>query len=93
MPALERVIAACGYQNPSEAVKMPACQKLESVCEIMLIDADSFHAELYRRKNDHSGIELVREAEAVLSLVSVDVRILTSERYQGIAVPAPTISF
>jgi hypothetical protein len=46
MPALERVIAAYGCQNLSEAVKMPAYQKLESVCEIMLIDADRFHAEL-----------------------------------------------
>ena len=59
----------------------------------MLIDADNHHAELYRRENDHWGIELVRGAEAALPLVSVELRISLSELYEGIVIPeAPAVS-
>ena len=57
----------------------------------MLIDADSYHAELYRRENDHWGIQLVRGAEAALSLVSVDLQISMSELYEGIAISASSV--
>jgi hypothetical protein len=57
----------------------------------MLIDADSYHAELYRRENNHWGIELVRGTEAALSLASVELRTSMSELYEGIAISAPTI--
>jgi Uma2 family endonuclease len=70
---------------------MPAYQRIESVSEILLIDADSHHAELYRRENNHWGIELVRGGEAALFLTSVDLRISMSELYQGIAIPAATV--
>jgi hypothetical protein len=53
-----------------------------------MIDADSQHAELYRRENNHWGIELVRGAEAMLFLVSIDLRIAMCELYEGIAIPA-----
>jgi hypothetical protein len=57
----------------------------------MLIDADSHHAELYRRENDHWGIQLVRVAEASLFLTTVDLRIPMSELYEGIAIPTVTV--
>ena len=64
---------------------------MESVREIMLIDADSHHAELYRRENDRWGIQLVRGFEATLSLTAIDLRISMSELYEGIAIPTPTV--
>jgi Uma2 family endonuclease len=65
---------------------------IESIREILLIDSESRHAELYRRENDHWGIELVRGAEASLFLTSVDLRISMSELYEGIAIPVETVA-
>jgi Uma2 family endonuclease len=69
-------------------LKLPAYQKIASVREILLIDADSRHAEVYRRENDHWGIELVRGAAAMLFLASIGLRLSMSELYEGIALPA-----
>jgi Uma2 family endonuclease len=71
-------------------INLPVDQSIESVREILLLDSDSYHAELYRRQNQHWGIELVRSAEASLSLTSVNLRIAISELYQDIAFPAET---
>jgi Uma2 family endonuclease len=71
--------------------KMPAYQNIESVREILLIDADSHHAEVYRRENNHWGIELVRGAEAMLFLASIELRISMSELYEGIAIPESAV--
>ena len=68
-------------------MKMPAYQQLDSVREVMLIDADDYHAELYRRVNGHWGVELVRGAEASLHLASIDLRIPLFNLYKGIAMP------
>jgi hypothetical protein len=57
----------------------------------MLIDADSHHAELYRRESDRWGIQLVRGAKASLSLTTVDLRISMADLYEGIAIPAETV--
>src|ERR1700747_2976221 len=59
-------------ERTDRRLKLPVYQTMESVREIMLIDADSHHAELYRRDNDHWGIQLVRGAEATLILPAVD---------------------
>ncbi len=72
-------------------LKLPAYQRIESVREILLIDADSHHAELHRRENDRWGIELVRGAGARLSLASVELAVQMSEVYEGIALPSADI--
>jgi Uma2 family endonuclease len=90
-PILVVEILSPSTERSDRRPKLPAYQKLESVREIMLIDADNYHAELYRRENDHWGIELVRGAEAALRLASVDLRISMSELYEGIAMPAAAI--
>src|SRR5438128_10699626 len=74
-------------ERSDRRVKLPIYQEIESVREILLIDADSHHAELYRRENDHWGIELVRGAQASLYLTSVDLRISMPDLYEGIAIP------
>jgi Uma2 family endonuclease len=91
-PILIVEILSPSTERTDRRLKLPAYQIIESVREIMLIDADSHHAELYRRENDHWGIQLVRGAEATLYLTSVDLRISISELYEGIAIPAATIA-
>lgn len=90
-PILIVEILSPSTERSDRRLKLPAYQELESVCEIMLIDADNYDAELYRREEDNWGIELVRGAEPVLRLASVDLRISTSELYEGIAIPAAAI--
>ena len=87
-PILIIEILSPSTERSDRRLKLPAYQNLESVREIMLIDADSYHAEVYRRENDHWGIELVRGLEAALSLISIDLRMSMSELYEGIAMPA-----
>jgi Uma2 family endonuclease len=90
-PILIVEILSPSTERSDRRLKMPAYQRIESVREILLIDADSHHAELYRRENNRWGIELVRGGEATLILASVDLRISMSELYQGIAIPAATV--
>jgi Uma2 family endonuclease len=87
-PILVVEILSPSTERSDRRVKLPAYQSLERVREVVLIDADSHHAELYRRENSHWGIERVRGAEATLFLASVDLRIVMSELYEGIAIPA-----
>ena len=90
-PILIIEILSPSTERTDRRLKLPAYQIMRSVREIMLIDVDSHHAELYRRENDHWGIQLVRGAEATLFLATVDLRISMSELYEGIAIPAATV--
>lgn len=90
-PILIVEILSPSTERTDRRLKLSAYQTMESVREIMLIDADSHHAELYRRDNDHWGIQLVRGAEATLILTAVDFRISMAELYDGIAIPAATV--
>lgn len=85
-PILVVEILSPSTERSDRRVKLPAYKSLESVREVLLIDSDSHHAELFRRENDHWGIELVRGPEATLFLASVGLRITMSELYEGIAV-------
>src|SRR5215471_12064911 len=67
-PILVVEILSPSTERSDRRLKLPAYQNIGSVREIMLIDADSYHAELYRREDDRWGIQLVRGAEAALSL-------------------------
>jgi len=86
-PILIVEILSPSTERSDRRLKMPVYQTIESVREILLIDADSHHAEVYRRENNHWGIELVRGAEATLLLASIELRISMSELYEGIAIP------
>jgi Uma2 family endonuclease len=90
-PILIVEILSPSTERTDRRLKLPAYQIMDSVREIVLIDADSHHAELYRRENDHWGIQLVRGAEASLFLTTVDLRISMSELYEGIAIPPATV--
>ena len=79
-------------ERSDRRLKLPVYQTIESIREILLIDSESRHAELYRRENDHWGIELVRGADASLFLTSVGLRISMSELYEGVAIPVETVA-
>jgi Uma2 family endonuclease len=90
-PILIVEILSPSTERTDRRLKLPIYQAMESVREIMLIYADSHHAELYRRENDRWGIQLVRGTEASLVLTTVDLRISMSELYEGIAIAAATV--
>jgi Uma2 family endonuclease len=90
-PILIVEILSPSTERTDRRLKLPIYQAMESVREIMLIDADSHHAELYRRENDRWGVQLVRGTEASLVLTTVDLRISMSELYEGIALAAATV--
>lgn len=86
-PILIIEILSPSTEREDRRLKLPVYQAIGSVREVVLIDADSHHAEIFRRENDIWRIELVRGAEATLVLNSVDLRISMSELYEGIAIP------
>jgi Uma2 family endonuclease len=90
-PILIVEILSPSIERTDRRLKLPVYQTMASVREIMLIDADSHHAELYRRENDRWRIQLVRGAEATLFLASVDLQISMPELYEGIAIPIATV--
>jgi Uma2 family endonuclease len=89
-PILIVEILSPSTERNDRRLKLPAYQEMGNVCEILLIDADSQHAEVYRRENTRWGIELVRGAEATLFLASVELRVSMAELYEGIVIPAAT---
>ena len=89
-PILIVEILSPSTERSDRRLKLPAYQEIDSVREILLIDADSHHAEVYRRDNSRWGIELVRGAEATLYLRSIELQLSMSELYEGIAIPAGT---
>jgi Uma2 family endonuclease len=91
-PILVVEILSPSTERSERCLKLAVYQQIVSVREILLIDADSRHAEIYRRENSHWGIELVRGAEAMLLLASVELHVSLSELYQGIALPAADLA-
>jgi len=86
-PILLVEILSPGTERHDRRVKLPIYQMIDSVQEILLIDPLAHHAELYRRDGNRWLIELVRGAEATLSLRSVDLHLGMAELYEGIALP------
>jgi Uma2 family endonuclease len=87
-PILIVEILSPSTERSDRRIKLPVYQNIESVREILLLDSDGYHAELYRRQNNRWGIELVHGADATLVLASVELRISMSELYEGIALLA-----
>ena len=89
-PILIVEILSPSTKRTDRRLELPAYQTVESVREIMLIDADSHRGELYRRENDRWPIQLVRGVEATLFPTTVDLWNAMSELYEGIAISAMT---
>jgi Uma2 family endonuclease len=87
-PILIVEILSPSTERHDRRVKLSMYRQIESVSEILLIDADSHHAELHRRENDRWLVELVRGTGAMLFLASVELHVSMAELYEGIAIPA-----
>jgi Uma2 family endonuclease len=88
-PILIVEILSPSTERHDRRVKLPVYRQIASVQEIVLIDADSHYAEEHRRENDDRWMtELVRGADATLSLASVELTAPLAELDDGIAIRA-----
>ena len=92
-PILIVEVLSPGTERHDRRIKVPAYREIESVQEILLIDSDSYYAEVHRRDADHWIIELVRGNGAILSLSSVGLSLSMAELYDGIAIPNIEIEY
>ena len=87
-PILIVEILSPGTERSDRRIKLPVYRTIDSVREILLIDADAHYAELHRREGERWIIELMRGSAAILTLSSVDLQVPLAELYEGIAVIA-----
>ena len=66
-------------------VKLPVYRQIATVQEILFIASDGFYAELHRRSGAQWITEILRGAEARLTLTSVGIEIPLADLYAGIA--------
>jgi Uma2 family endonuclease len=82
LPIIE--ILSSGTERYDRHTKVPAYRGIESVYEILLIDSESFYAEILCRDGDCWVTALVRGQDAVLRLTSVDLSIAIAGLYDRI---------
>jgi Uma2 family endonuclease len=68
--------------------KVPDYRRLPSVQEILLIDSRSVFAEVLRRDGERWLTEIVRGAEAMLTLASIGLNVRMEELYEGLDLAA-----
>jgi Uma2 family endonuclease len=83
-PILIIEILSPGTERHDRLTKVPAYRDIETVTEILLIDAESSLAEVLRREGAQWVTELVRGRDSVLRLASVDLAVPMAELYDGI---------
>lgn len=85
-PILIVEILPPGTERRDRRIKIPVYRSIESVEEILLIDPETWYAELLRRNGEQWITSLVRGREAVLGLASVDLWVPMAQLYEGIDV-------
>jgi Uma2 family endonuclease len=84
-PFLIVEIPSPSTERRDRRMKLPIYRQIETVQEILLIASDGLYAELHRRSGAQWVTEILRGADARLSLASVGVEIPLAELYEGIA--------
>ena len=84
-PFLIVEILSLSTERHDRRVKLPAYRQIETVQEIALVASDDVYAEVHRRAGQQWITEILRGAEAALSLASVPLDIRLSNLYEGIA--------
>jgi len=87
-PILLVEILSPGTERHDRRIKLVIYRQIASVQEILLIDSESYYAELHRRQNAHWITELLRGRDASITLNTVGLGIKLSELYEGIAIIA-----
>jgi Uma2 family endonuclease len=88
-PFLIVEILSPSTERHDRRVKLPVYRQLATVQEILLIDSDGIYAELHRRAGAQWITEILRGADAMLSLASAGIEVRLSELYEGIELTAP----
>jgi Uma2 family endonuclease len=88
-PILIVEILSPGTAAFDRQTKVPDYRRIASVQEILLIDSESFFAEVLRRSGEQWITEVVRGPAAILSLTSVPLTVSMAELYEGILTPEP----
>jgi len=86
-PFLIVEILSPSTERHDRRIKLPAYRQIESIQEIVLIASDGMYAELHRRSGQQWIIEILRGADATLSLQSVPIDLPLGDLYEGIALP------
>jgi Uma2 family endonuclease len=87
-PILLVEILSPGTERHDRRIKLLVYRQIASVQEILLIDSESYHAELHRLYDGHWITELFRGSDASLTLNSVGLSVPIAELYEGIAIIA-----
>ena len=87
-PILLVEILSPGTERHDRRTNLLIYRQIASVREILLIDPESYYAELRQRQNAHWITELLRGREASITLNSVNLSIPLWELYDGIAITA-----
>jgi Uma2 family endonuclease len=87
-PILLVEILSPGTERHDRRTKLVIYRQIASVEEILLIDSETYYAELHRRQNAHWITELLRGRDMSITLNSVGLAIPLSELYEGIAIIA-----
>lgn len=83
-PILIVEILSPSTERHDRLTKVPAYRSIDSVEEILLIDAESEYAEILRREGGQWITILVRGPDAVIRLASVDLAVGMADLYDGI---------
>jgi Uma2 family endonuclease len=78
-PVLIVEILSPGAERHDRRTKLPVYRQIESVREVLLLDADCHYAELHRRDNDRWIVEIARGKEAAVFLASVDLEMTLAD--------------
>jgi Uma2 family endonuclease len=86
-PILLIEILSPSTERHDRRVKVPAYRRIQSVQEILLVDADGRYAELHRRHGDVWIIQIGVGDGSVISPASIGSEISMSELYEGLTFP------
>ena len=80
-------ILSPGTASYDRQIKVPDYRRIPTAQEILLIDSATVFAEVLRRAGDRWITEIAQGRQATFSLASIDLDVLMSELYDGIAIP------
>ena len=86
-PLLIVEILSPGTASYDRQIKVPDYRRIPTAQEILLIDSATVFAEVLRRAGDRWITEIAQGRQATFSLASIDLDVLMSELYDGIAIP------
>ena len=82
-PILLVEILSPSTERHDRKVKVPAYQRIASVEEILLVDLDSWYAEIHRRQGEQWIIQIITKPDGIIPLSSAEIEISMAGLYEG----------